>query len=350
MGMSRRDHSRDRYYECNTGVRGKRLGMAPPAGAPSAGSSSRRRRLSVLLVLCWSALLGPIMWQKMLVGWPEGERAPGRRLSRSGVTLGGAALAAGSGATQASRPLRPVHRTVLEGSTADHEILEGRSGRAAAAGGRAGWLGRADGPAMEAVPAAGGSGRTPTGVPAIQESSPGGRADIFLFIGILSGAGQELRRAAVREAWSRAAQQPGHVRGPCAVPRPALQQRHACSALTARGAACGCTGRQGCCLWLHWPPGVLNARGSAAGVCSIAHPAVVRRPKGTVAIRWPALFVPRTAVALSSIGLPLSVRARRSRRALCCPSGSARRRWMRSRPSMATSSLCPSAPTTRPSG
>ena len=34
---------------------------------------------------------------------------------------------------------------------------------------------------------------------------------LFLFIGILSGAGQEARRAAVRAAWADAAQQPGQV-------------------------------------------------------------------------------------------------------------------------------------------
>ncbi|KAL4419883.1 hypothetical protein ABPG75_006981 [Micractinium tetrahymenae] len=43
------------------------------------------------------------------------------------------------------------------------------------------------------------------------DSSSASPAEIFLFIGILSGAGQEQRRAAVREAWSQAAQQPGQV-------------------------------------------------------------------------------------------------------------------------------------------
>jgi hypothetical protein len=37
------------------------------------------------------------------------------------------------------------------------------------------------------------------------------RPPLFLFIGILSGAGQEARRAAVRAAWADSAQQPGQA-------------------------------------------------------------------------------------------------------------------------------------------
>ncbi|KAL4430367.1 hypothetical protein ABPG77_002173 [Micractinium sp. CCAP 211/92] len=92
------------------------------------------------------------------------------------------------------------------------------SGQADAAAGHARWLGHVDrAQAVEAglgssdAVAGGPSSQRIAGVPALTESRHGSQPEIFLFIGILSGAGQEQRRAAVREAWSQAAQQPGQV-------------------------------------------------------------------------------------------------------------------------------------------
>lgn len=270
--------------------------MAPPAGAPSPGGAGRRRLPPLLLVMCWTALLGPMMWHMTMVGWPEVNRGPGSRVTGSGVTLGGAAsrAAAGRGAVQGSSASRPAHRNVLEGS-GDH--LMHSSEQADAAAGHAGWLGRADNAqAVDAglassEPAAGGpmelaSSQRNAGVLAFTESMLSSQPEIFLFIGILSGAGQEQRRAAVREAWSQAAQQPGQVRNRRKRGHP--KRGHTLS-----------------------PAPLLST--SATSIC----------------------IVQRIAPPPRHHGFPL-VGARRWRHALCSPSGSARRRWMRSRPSMTT--------------
>lgn len=192
--------------------------MAPPAGVPGPGSGgSRRRRPPVVLFLCWTALLGPILWHTMLSGWSEGSSIHGRAVMPGWATLG---VWPGSTGMLSGRASRPAHRSMLERTASDYNTLMTGSEQAAVAAGHSGWHDpvRIDA-AEEAEPASfgtsAGSGHTQprTNIPAVQEGAASGPPDIFLFIGVLSGAGQEQRRAAVREAWMLAAQQPGQVRG-----------------------------------------------------------------------------------------------------------------------------------------
>lgn len=76
--------------------------------------------------------------------------------------------------------------------------MGGSSSRSSSTGGSS--TTRSSGSSLSAISNAGGFA-----------GSPSDRPEIFLFIGVLSGAGQEERRAAVREAWSNGAQQPGKV-------------------------------------------------------------------------------------------------------------------------------------------